>query len=65
MFQGTVRVSFAQVTGDNLCLNGICGFVESFVSQHFCRTCKMHMEEMRRALVAKLALIRNKENYCR
>ena len=46
VFEGTVRVGIAQVTGDNLGLNGICGFVESFVSRDFCRTCKTYIKEM-------------------
>lgn len=35
VFEGTVQVSIAQVAGDNLGPNGICGYVESFVSNHF------------------------------
>ena len=52
VLQDTVQISIAQVSGDNLGLNGIFGLVESFVSHHFCRNCKMHIEEMRRALAA-------------
>ena len=47
-FQGSVLIcaGIAQVTGDNLGLNGILGFVESFVSNHCCRFCNMHRNEM-------------------
>ena len=45
VFEGTVNVGIAQVTGDNLGINGICGFVESFISNHFCRNCKIHIVE--------------------
>jgi hypothetical protein len=63
VFEGTVHVGISQVTGDNLGLNGICGFVESFISKHFCRNCKMHIEEMPRALTEKADMWRNHENY--
>ncbi len=63
VFEGMVKVGIAQVTGDNLGINGICGFVESFISNHFCRNCKMHIVEMRRALLANHQLTRNYANY--
>ena len=46
VFNGTVRVSIAQVSGDNLGVNGIVGFVESFVGNYHCRHCKMHRNDM-------------------
>ena len=63
IFVGTVCFGIAQITGDNLGLNGICGFVEWFVSNHFCRNCRMHIMEMPRALKAKLDLLRKFEDY--
>ena len=63
VFQGMVQVSIAQVSGDDLGLNGIFGLVESFVSHHFCRNCKMHIEEMRIALEANYERLRNHDNY--
>jgi hypothetical protein len=63
VFEGDVHVGIAQVTGDNLGLNGICGFIESFVGHHCCRTCKMHLVEMRRALTANSDMLRDHDNY--
>jgi hypothetical protein len=63
VFVVTVCFGIAQITGDKLGLNGICGFVECFVSNHFCRNCRMHIMEMRRALTAKLDLLRKFEDY--
>ena len=63
VFQGTVHVSVAQVTGDNLGVNGILGYVESFVSNHFCRSCKMHRNDMRACSTAQPGHLRNVENY--
>ena len=51
--EGIVKVGIAQVTG----------FVESFVSHHFCRKCKMHIDQMRRASTANIELLRNYDNY--
>ena len=64
VFEGTVKVGIAQVTGDNLGVNGILGFVESFISHYFCRNCKMHIAEMPRALIAIYQLNRTYANYC-
>ena len=35
----SVRVTLAQITGDNLGMHSILGFVESFSATHFCRFC--------------------------
>ena len=63
IFEGTVKVSIAQVAGDNLGVNGILGYVESFVSNHFCRHCRLHRHEMRVALSAQVDQLRNVQNY--
>ncbi len=62
-FKGTLKVSIAQVTGDNLGVNGILGYVESFVSNHFFRHCRMHRHEMRITLCAQPEQLRNIQNY--
>ncbi|XP_071831544.1 uncharacterized protein [Apostichopus japonicus] len=62
-FEGIVHISVAQVAGDNLGMNGICGFVESFVSNHYCRHCRMHRNDMQNASVSKPELLRNFNNY--
>ncbi|CAM4448958.1 unnamed protein product [Leuciscus chuanchicus] len=38
-FDGKVKVSICQVVGDNLALNGVLGFTESFASNYACRWC--------------------------
>ena len=63
VFEGTVRVSIAQLTGDNLGVNGILGFVESFVSNCYCRHCKMHRNEMHTCSVERPDQLRNVDNY--
>ena len=63
VFKGVVKVRIPQLTGDNLGVNGICDLVEGFVSHHFCRNCKMHINEMRRRSTADRNLHRNRENY--
>lgn len=56
-------MSIAQATGDNLGVNGILGYVESFVSRHFCGYCRMHSHEMQIALCAQLEQLRNIQTY--
>ena len=63
VFAGKLKVSIAQVTGDNLGVNGILGYVESFISNHFCRHCRMHKREMQIALLARAELLRNVRSY--
>lgn len=63
VFSGKLKVSIAQVTGDNLGVNGILGYVESFVSNHFCRHCRLHKHEMQIALLARAEQLRNAQNY--
>ncbi|XP_023817614.1 uncharacterized protein LOC111948487 isoform X1 [Oryzias latipes] len=45
MFQSPVRGSIVQVTGDNLGLHGIFGFVESFSAHYCCRFCVTEKSE--------------------
>ena len=63
VFNGTVRVSIAQVSGDNLGVNGICGFVESFVGNYYCRHCKMHSNHMWYSSTERPECLRTKEDY--
>lgn len=64
-FQGTVllHAGIAQATGDNLGLNGILGFVESFVSNHFCTFCNMHRNEMQISSTADPQQLRSLHGY--
>ena len=64
-FQGTVSLNagIAQLTGDNLGVNGILGFVESFMSNHYCRFCNMHRNEMQHSSTADPEQLRNMRGY--
>ena len=63
VYNGTVKASIAQITGDNLGVNGICGFIESFVGNYYCRHCKMHREDAWFAPVESVPLVRTEEEY--
>lgn len=57
----TVKFSTACLLGDNLALNQICGFVESFRSPYCCRICT---DDYRTApYVEDKSTLRNSENY--
>lgn len=45
-FESPLFGSVIQVTGDNLALNGLLGFVESFSGTHFCRFCLVSKDEV-------------------
>ncbi|XP_046862632.1 uncharacterized protein LOC124456174 [Xenia sp. Carnegie-2017] len=62
-FEGTVYAGITQITCDNLGVNGILGFLESFVSNHFCRHCNMHRNEMQRSSTACQEQLRTFINY--
>lgn len=51
------------IRGDNLGLNGILGFVESFTANFFCRICKVRKSEAKRLCVPKNNKLRDKKNY--
>lgn len=51
------------ILGDNLGLNGILGFVESFNSGHPCRICLMSIEDIRKSTTEDERLLRNTTNY--
>jgi hypothetical protein len=52
-----------QLLGDNLGLNSILGYVESFSANHYCRACKMHKQQMVSACFERSDLLRTVENY--
>lgn len=63
VYNGTVKVSIAQVSGDNLGVNGICGFVESFVGNHYCRHCKMHRNDTWYSSIERPDVLRTGEDH--
>lgn len=62
---GEIDVYFctASFLGDNLALNTILGFQESFSSNSFCRICKSLRNETQYATTENVNKIRNRENY--
>lgn len=58
----TVKIVPAVIIGDNLGLNSILGFNESFSSTFYCRFCK-NKSEMRYMLTEWQCYLRNIENY--
>jgi len=52
-----------QVTGDNLGLNGILGFVESFTASYPCRLCKVRRDEFSQQLVECEHKLRSRDIY--
>ena len=49
--------------GDNLGLNSICGFVESFKANYFCRVCKVTSKESEELALENKEKLRTKSNY--
>ncbi len=64
-FCGTVKISVAQVCGDNLGLNSLLGYSESFTANHCCRWCKVHKEDMWSQTVEDPEMLRNAQNYAK
>ncbi|KAJ1518948.1 hypothetical protein ONE63_011436 [Megalurothrips usitatus] len=62
---GDMKIYFvvAFLLGDNKGLNGVCGFVETFTANHYCRVCTCTREEARTMLVEEVDLLRTPENY--
>ncbi|CAH1105247.1 unnamed protein product [Psylliodes chrysocephalus] len=54
---------FGLVLGDNLGINSILGFTTSFISNYFCRFCKMHKKKCQVTNKIDETLLRNKSNY--
>lgn len=62
-FCGTANISVAQVCGDNLGLNSLLGYSESFPVNHCCRWCKVHKEDMWSQMVENPEMLCNAQNY--
>ncbi|KAB0800833.1 hypothetical protein PPYR_06572 [Photinus pyralis] len=58
-----IYFSLILILGDNLGINSITGFSESFSSSYFCRNCCMSKEEAKDALIEVHEQRRNLENY--
>ncbi|KAF4531567.1 hypothetical protein B566_EDAN013571 [Ephemera danica] len=52
-----------QIIGDNLGLNSILGFVESFAANHYCRICNLNKSEMKKITIENTEAVRNPDSY--
>ncbi|OXU27802.1 hypothetical protein TSAR_006192 [Trichomalopsis sarcophagae] len=59
----TVKFQLVMILGDNLGLNGLFGFIESFLANYFCRICKALSDEACRITEEDETILRNRENY--
>lgn len=57
------RGTLVQLVGDNLGVNQICGFVESFSATHFCRMCMINRADCDSACTEDSVEMRNKHQY--
>lgn len=51
------------IIGDNLAVNSILGYVQSFNSKRFCRVCRRKKSQMQFDAIQHLDSLRNQENY--
>lgn len=58
-----IKVSLTLCLGDNLGLNTLLGFTESFRANFFCRFCKSHRTQTQEIVLPNHNLIRDKANY--
>lgn len=58
----TIYFSLGLVLGDNLGLNSILGFVESFSANYYCRVCRSHKSDLQ-YMLKESKMIRDKTNY--
>lgn len=62
-FQGTIKFKVAAITGDNLGLHSILGFVESFNANYPCRMCRARKDKCQQMCSEDISLLRNEDNY--
>lgn len=59
----TIYFALGLILGDNLGLNSMLGFVESFSANHYCRICRLHKNKLQHMLTESKESIRDKDNY--
>ncbi|KAF4527080.1 hypothetical protein B566_EDAN015715 [Ephemera danica] len=59
----TIYFALTLIVGDNLGVNSILGFVESFRSHYFCRICKSSKEETQKAITENKDKVRTPQSY--
>ncbi|KAL1458020.1 hypothetical protein WDU94_008196 [Cyamophila willieti] len=62
-FKGQVKLHVVALTGDNLGLNGMLGFVESFSAHFYCRICKSSKSEIQKVFREDSSKLRTMESY--
>lgn len=62
-FKGVVKFSVVQVLGDNLGINAILGYTESFSGNYVCRWSKVHREVQRKQTAVDPELLRTISNH--
>ncbi|XP_066535471.1 uncharacterized protein [Hoplias malabaricus] len=62
-FKGIVKIGIAQVCGDNLGLNAVLGYTESFSANSVCRWCRVQKEILHVQTFEDESLLRNNINY--
>lgn len=62
-YKGIIKFHLPVVTGDNLGLNGVLGFVESFSANRPCRVCVANKQQIQSMLYENVDLLRNEQNY--
>lgn len=62
-YKGVIKFHMAVLTGDNLGLNGVLGFVESFSANRPCRICTANKEQIHSMFYENHDLLRNMQNY--
>lgn len=63
VYNGKIKFNVAAVTGDNLGLNAMLGFVESFSANRPCRICTANKKQIKTLLYEDDTLLRNNVNY--
>jgi len=58
-----IKFVLVQILGDNLGLNSILGYTESFSANHYCRVCRVNKHNVTRMVVEDKNLLRNTSNY--
>lgn len=62
-YQGKVYFQMGLLVGDNLGLNSVSGFVESFSANRCCRTCRIEKCDLKKDLIERPDILRNVFNY--
>jgi hypothetical protein len=61
--QRVIQFQMVQILGDNLGLNSLLGYTESFSANHYCRMCRVHKQNVSQLFVEDQSLLRNVNNY--